>query len=50
MGGLGIFSRITCVKAGSFLTYASLADRTAPGQINVKLMREIHELLFFTDS
>ena len=50
MGGLGIFSRITCVKAGSFLTYASLEDRTAPGQINVKLMREIHELLFFTDS
>jgi len=41
MGELGIFSRIMCVIAGSFLTYASLEERTAPGQINIRKMREI---------
>ena len=41
MGELGIFSRIMCVIAGSFLTYASLEERTAPGQINIRNMREI---------
>jgi len=46
----GIFSRTSCVNVGSFLTYASLEDKTAPGQINIKKMREIHELIFLTDS
>ena len=41
MGELGIFSRIMCVIAGSFLTYASLEERTAPGQIDIRNMREI---------
>ena len=41
MGELGIFSRIMCLIAGSFLTYASLEERTAPGQINIRKMREI---------
>jgi len=41
MGELGIFSRIMCVIAGSFLTYASLEERTAPGQINIRKMSEI---------
>ncbi len=45
MGELGIFSRIVCVKAGSFLTYASLEERTAPGQINIKNMREFLQIL-----
>ena len=45
MGELGIFSRVLSVKVGSFLTYASLEERTAPGQINIKKIREIHELL-----
>lgn len=45
MGKLGIFSRINCVLAGSFLTYASLEEKTAPGQINIKKMREIYNLL-----
>lgn len=46
MGELGVFSRITCVKFGSFLTYGSLEDKTAPGQINIKKIRELHQLLF----
>ena len=46
MGELGIFSRITCVKFGSLLTYGSLEDKTAPGQINIEKIREIHQLLF----
>jgi 3-dehydroquinate dehydratase type I len=44
MGELGIFSRIMCVLTGSFLTYASLEEKTAPGQINIKKMREIYNL------
>ncbi|TFG23169.1 MAG: type I 3-dehydroquinate dehydratase [Promethearchaeota archaeon] len=46
MGELGLFSRITCVKFGSLLTYGSLEDKTAPGQINIKKIRELHQLLF----
>ena len=46
MGELGVFSRIICVKFGSFLTYGSLEDKTAPGQINIKKIRELHQLLF----
>ncbi|MFX1258566.1 MAG: type I 3-dehydroquinate dehydratase [Promethearchaeota archaeon] len=49
MGDLGIFSRIMCVKFGSFLTFGSLDDKTAPGQVNIKKMREIYELLFIND-
>jgi len=45
MGPLGIYSRIICVLTGSFLTYASLEKKTAPGQINIKKMREIFDLL-----
>ncbi|MEE9378073.1 MAG: type I 3-dehydroquinate dehydratase [Candidatus Lokiarchaeia archaeon] len=44
MGTLGIFSRIMCVTIGSFLTYASLEEKTAPGQINIDEMREIYHL------
>ena len=41
MGTVGIFSRIMCVTVGSFLTYASLEEKTAPGQINIDKMRDI---------
>ena len=44
MGELGIFSRIMCPIAGSFLTYASFEHKTAPGQININDMREIYHL------
>jgi 3-dehydroquinate dehydratase-1 len=46
MGDPGIFSRLLCVKVGSFLTYASLDGKTAPGQININKMRKFYELLF----
>ncbi|MFX1452232.1 MAG: type I 3-dehydroquinate dehydratase, partial [Promethearchaeota archaeon] len=47
MGELGIFSRIMCVLTGSFLTYASLEEKTASGQINIKKMREIYDLFLY---
>jgi 3-dehydroquinate dehydratase-1 len=40
MGTLGIFSRILCVLNGSFLTYGSMVEETAPGQINIKDIRD----------
>ena len=45
MGDLGIFSRIACVRAGSFLTYASLTNETAPGQIDAETLRKAINLL-----
>jgi 3-dehydroquinate dehydratase len=45
MGTSGIFSRLTCIFAGSFLTYASLKEKTAPGQINIAKMRELYGLI-----
>ncbi|MFW9819678.1 MAG: type I 3-dehydroquinate dehydratase [Candidatus Thorarchaeota archaeon] len=44
MGPLGIFSRINCVIAGSYLTYAFLEEKTAKGQISIDEMREIYNL------
>ncbi len=45
MGPLGIFSRINCIFAGSFLTYAILEEETAKGQISIKMMKEIYDLI-----
>lgn len=42
MGELGIFTRVVAPLLGSYLTYASLDERTAPGQLNVKTMYEIY--------
>lgn len=44
MGATGIFSRIMCVTVGSFFTYASIEEKTAPGQLNIDEMREIYNL------
>ncbi|MFW9785828.1 MAG: type I 3-dehydroquinate dehydratase [Candidatus Heimdallarchaeota archaeon] len=44
MDDIGIFSRLMCVKLGSFLTYAALDEQTAPGQIHVKIMQELYEI------
>jgi 3-dehydroquinate dehydratase type I len=41
MGDLGIFSRIFCLKAGAFLTYGSVEETTAPGQIKIEELRKI---------
>lgn len=46
MGDSGLLSRLMCVKVGSFLTYASFVDKTAPGQINIRKMRDFYEILF----
>ncbi len=46
MGEVGILSRILCVKFGSLWTYGSLKEKTAPGQIKIEKIREIHQLLF----
>lgn len=46
MGEMGIFSRIMCVKAGSFLTFGSFEEQTAPGQLSIQKIREIQRILF----
>jgi len=46
MGELGVLSRILSVKFGSLWTYGSLEEKTAPGQIKIEKIREIHQLLF----
>ena len=46
MGEIGILSRILCVKFGSAWTYSSLEEKTAPGQIKIEKIREIHQLIF----
>ena len=46
MSDLGVLSRILCVKFGSLWTYGSLEEKTAPGQIKIEKIREIHQLLF----
>lgn len=46
MGDVGILARILCVKFGSLWTYGSLEEKTAPGQINIEKIREIHQLVF----
>ncbi|MFX0080330.1 MAG: type I 3-dehydroquinate dehydratase [Candidatus Hodarchaeota archaeon] len=45
MGDLGIFSRILCVLNGSFLTYGSLVEETAPGQISINKIREVLDVI-----
>jgi len=45
MGPLGIISRISCELFGSCMTYASYKEKSAPGQINYKLTREILKIL-----
>ncbi|TFG04014.1 MAG: type I 3-dehydroquinate dehydratase [Promethearchaeota archaeon] len=46
MGKKGTFSRIFCTKFGSFLSYASLATETAPGQLKIEKIRKYHKLFF----
>ncbi len=45
MGPFGIVSRISCELFGSCLTYASNKNVSAPGQINVKLAKEILKIM-----
>lgn len=41
MGADGIFSRIFSILFGGFFTFASLEEKTAPGQISVEEMQDI---------
>ncbi|MFO8020382.1 MAG: type I 3-dehydroquinate dehydratase [Promethearchaeia archaeon] len=45
MGEKGIFSRVLSLKAGSFFTYASSGEKTAPGQVNIDVVRKILSLI-----
>ncbi|MHA1194660.1 MAG: type I 3-dehydroquinate dehydratase [Promethearchaeota archaeon] len=40
MGELGIFSRVFCVKFGSYMTFASYKEKTAPGQISIEQVKK----------
>ncbi|MHA1669977.1 MAG: type I 3-dehydroquinate dehydratase [Promethearchaeota archaeon] len=40
MGDLGILSRIYSLKSGAFLTYGSFMEKTAPGQVNSKDIKD----------
>lgn len=46
MGERGIISRALCPFFGSYLTYASFETSTAPGQIDIEVMRRIHKLFY----
>ena len=41
MGPLGIISRISCELFGSCMTYASYKEKSAPGQVDLALIKEI---------
>jgi 3-dehydroquinate dehydratase-1 len=41
MGKLGIYTRVVAPLFGSPITYASLDDVIAPGQLDIKTTREI---------
>ncbi|MFX0021736.1 MAG: type I 3-dehydroquinate dehydratase [Candidatus Hermodarchaeota archaeon] len=45
MGSLGIFSRIACIIAGSYLTYAFLEEKTAQGQIQIEKIKQFYDLI-----
>lgn len=45
MGDKGLFSRILCPFSGSFLTYCSHEEKTAPGQINISQLKDLLGLL-----
>lgn len=45
MGTMGIITRLAVSLLGSCITFASLDDSSAPGQINVKYAREIINIL-----
>jgi len=42
----GILSRVACVMAGAFFTYASLEEKTAPGQLSLEELKEFQQMLF----
>lgn len=47
MGPIGTVSRISCELFGSCMTYASYKKSSAPGQLDVKNVREILKIMHF---
>ncbi|MHA2260649.1 MAG: type I 3-dehydroquinate dehydratase [Promethearchaeota archaeon] len=45
MGDLGFLSRIFSIYSGSYMTYCSYKEKTAPGQITINELRDILKLL-----
>jgi 3-dehydroquinate dehydratase-1 len=45
MGEHGILSRVLCTYAGAPFTYATLTDAMAPGQLTLKQMKSIYDVL-----
>lgn len=45
MGNLGTLSRVLCPHSGAYFTYASMEQGTAPGQINIELMKKLYALI-----
>ncbi|MGV9199141.1 MAG: type I 3-dehydroquinate dehydratase, partial [Promethearchaeia archaeon] len=45
MGETGIFSRVLSPKAGSFFTYASIGEKTAPGQVHIDVVRKLWDII-----
>jgi len=46
MGEMGKFSRIACFRFGSYLTFGSMKEETAPGQLHINKLRELYGLIF----
>ena len=46
MGDIGILSRLFCIKLGSTMTYTSLDEETASGQINIKTFQYLYKFMF----
>ena len=45
MGHLGVISRMSCELIGSCITYASYGDKSAPGQLDVRLIKELLKIM-----
>lgn len=46
MGELGMYSRIETIRFGSFFTFASIEEKTAPGQMSVETLRKFYEIIY----
>jgi 3-dehydroquinate dehydratase I len=49
MGRAGVISRLATIELGGFMSYCTVNDQeaTAPGQIPVRVMREMQQRLFY---
>jgi 3-dehydroquinate dehydratase-1/3-dehydroquinate dehydratase/shikimate dehydrogenase len=49
MGRAGVISRLATIELGGFMSYCTVNEQeaTAPGQIPVRVMREMQQRLFY---